>query len=158
MAITRRDFLKTSAIAAGASMLGQLPVREDNMNDQKGKLIKITDVDSNFEREPLIRPFGFKGGYMREIWQSAALVKSESGIHKIGTCSQSILWSDAQVFSSHSESEGNALMYAMTGYGLSMLKGRSFTDPVSLLDEIWPMVLDYGKKYVPGMTSVRPLP
>ncbi len=109
-------------------------------------LIKITEVSSNFEREPLIRPFGFKGGYMREIWQSVAMVKSESGIHKIGTCSQSILWSDAQVFASHSESGGNALMYAMTEYGLNLLKGRSFTDPVSLLDEIWPEVLEYGKK------------
>ena len=83
---------------------------------------------------------------MREIWQSIAMVKSESGIHKIGTCSQSILWSDAQVFSAHSESGGNALMYAMTEYGLSLLKGRSFTDPVSLLDEIWPLVYEYGKK------------
>jgi L-alanine-DL-glutamate epimerase-like enolase superfamily enzyme len=146
MAITRRDFIKTSAIVTGTGILGHLPLTEDGMKKIPDKLIRITDVDSNFEREPLIRPFGFKGGYMREIWQTAALVKSESGIHKIGTCSQSILWSDAQVFSSHSESGGNTLMYAMTGYGLSLLKGRSFTDPVSLLDEIWPLVLEYGKK------------
>ena len=37
-------------------------------------------------------------------------------------------------------------MYAMTEYGLGLLKGRSFTDPVSLLDEIWPEVYEYGKK------------
>jgi L-alanine-DL-glutamate epimerase-like enolase superfamily enzyme len=37
-------------------------------------------------------------------------------------------------------------MYAMTEYGLGLLKGRSFTDPVSLLDEIWPVVYEYGKK------------
>jgi L-alanine-DL-glutamate epimerase-like enolase superfamily enzyme len=74
------------------------------------------------------------------------MIKSESGIHKIGICSQSILWSDAQVFSAHSESGGNALMYAMTEYGLGLLKGRSFTDPVLLLDEIWPLVYEYGKK------------
>jgi L-alanine-DL-glutamate epimerase-like enolase superfamily enzyme len=146
MTITRRDFIKTSAIAAGGSMLRQLPVKEEAMAKMPPKLIKITEVSSNFEREPLIRPFGFKGGYMREIWQSVAFVKSESDIHKIGTCSQSILWSDAQVFLSHAESGGNALMYAMTEYGLGLLKGRSFTDPVSLLDEIWPIVYDYGKK------------
>jgi hypothetical protein len=142
MPITRRDFIKTSAIAAGSSILGHLPVKEDSTIKLPGKVIKITEVSSNFEREPLIRPFGFKGGYMREIWQTAAFVKSESGIHKIGTCSQSILWSDAQVFSAHSESGGNALMYAMTEYGLGLLKGRSFTDPVSLLDEIWPEVFE----------------
>jgi L-alanine-DL-glutamate epimerase-like enolase superfamily enzyme len=146
MAITRRDFIKTSAIAAGGSIISHLPVKEENINTIPGKLIKIAEVNSNFEREPLIRPFGFKGGYMREIWQTAAMVKSESGIHKIGTCTQSILWSDAQVFATHSESGGNALMYAMTEYGLGLLKGRSFTDPVSLLDEIWPVVFEYGKK------------
>ena len=144
MPITRRDFIKTSAIAAGGTMLGQLPEKGEKASS--GKLIKITEVSSNFEREPLIRPFGFKGGYMREIWQSVAFIKSESGIHKIGTCSQSILWSDSQVFASHSESGGNALMYAMTEYGLGLLKGRSFTDPVALLDEIWPEVWEYGKK------------
>lgn len=144
MPVTRRDFIRTSALAAGATILGQLPVKGEKASS--GKLIKITEVSSNFEREPLIRPFGFKGGYMREIWQSMALIKSESGIHKIGTCSQSILWSDAQVFATHSESGGNALMYAMTEYGLGLLKGRSFTDPVALLDEIWPEVWEYGKK------------
>lgn len=146
MDITRRDFIKTSAAAAGAGMLGNLPLYANGPEKKPVRLIKITGVDSNFEREPLIRPFGFKGGYMHEIWQTASLVKSDSGIHKIGTCSQSILWSDAQVFSSHSESGGNALMYAMTEYGLSLIKGHSFEDPVSLLEEIWPVVYEYGKK------------
>jgi L-alanine-DL-glutamate epimerase-like enolase superfamily enzyme len=146
MPITRRDFIKTSAVAAGGSMLGHLPVKVESTVKMPPKLIKITEVSSNFEREPLIRPFGFKGGYMREIWQSLAFIKSESGIHKIGTCSQSILWSDSQVFASHSESGGNALMYAMTEYGLGLLKGRSFSDPVALLDEIWPEVWEYGKR------------
>ena len=109
-------------------------------------LIRITDVDSNFEREPLIRPFGFKGGYMREIWQSAVYIKCDTGKHAIASGTQSILWSDAGIFASHSESGGNALMYAMTEYGLSLLRGCTFTDPVSLLDDIWPKVFEYGKK------------
>lgn len=127
-------------------MLGRWQVKGESIGETPAKLITISEVGSNFEREPLIRPFGFKGGYMREIWQSIAMIRSESGIQKTGTCSQSILWSDAAVFASHSESGGNALMYAMTEYGLGLLKGRSFTDPVSLLDEIWPGVLEYGKK------------
>lgn len=146
MDISRRNFIKTTALAAGGSIIGHLSADSAGVKNGATRLIKISDVDSNFEREPLIRPFGFKGGYMREIWQTAALVKSESGIHKIGLCSQSILWSDAQVFAAHSESGGNALMYAMTEFGLGLLKGVSFSDPVSVLDEIWPKVYEYGKK------------
>ncbi len=37
--------------------------------------ITIKSVDSNFEREPLIRPFGFKGIYQKEFWVSAGLLK-----------------------------------------------------------------------------------
>ena len=74
--------------------------------------ITIAAVNSNFEREPLIRPFGFKGGYMTEIWQTVALLRSASGTRKIGLGTQSVLWSDAQVFAAHSESGGNALMFA----------------------------------------------
>lgn len=146
MALTRRSFIRNSVAAAGVGFFGHLSSTIESHKKMPGKLIRITYVDSNFEREPLIRPFGFKGGYMKEIWQTAALIRSESGIHKIGICSQSILWSDAQLFASHSESGGNAMMYAMTEYALNLLKGSSFTDPVALIDEIWPVVYDYGKK------------
>jgi L-alanine-DL-glutamate epimerase-like enolase superfamily enzyme len=146
MKINRREFVKTSALAAGGSVLGSFSNTLNAIDTKPMKSIRITGTDSNFEREPLNRPFGFKGGYMHEIWQSAALVRSDSGFNKIGLCSQSILWSDAGVFASHSESGGNALMYAMTEYGLRLLNGQTFTDPVSLLEEIWPKVYEYGKK------------
>ena len=145
MGITRRDFIKTSA-AAGAGMITASSLPADLFKEKSARQITITDVDSNFEREPLIRPFGFKGGYMREIWQTAVMLQSSSGIRKTGICTQSILWSDARVFAAHSESGGNSLMYAMTEYGARLLKGRLFTDPVALLDEIWPQVFEYGKK------------
>jgi L-alanine-DL-glutamate epimerase-like enolase superfamily enzyme len=145
MTITRRDFLKTSA-AAGAGMIAGSGFTNDILINKPPRQITITEVDSNFEREPLIRPFGFKGGYMNEIWQSAVMLQSASGIRKVGICTQSILWSDAQVFAAHSESGGNSLMYAMTEYGSRLLKGVTFTDPVALLDEIWPKVFAYGKK------------
>ena len=111
----------------------------------KNHPIKIVGVDSNFEREPLIRPFGFKGGYLSEIWQTVALLQSESGTRKIGLGTQSVLWSDAQVFSSYSESGGNALMYALTERALQLCKGRSFTTPVQLLDDILDEVYEYGQ-------------
>ena len=110
------------------------------------KKITITAVDAKFEREALIRPFGFKGGYMSEIWQSAALLQSESGTRKIGLCTQNVLWSDATVFAAHSESEGNALMFALTEYALQLVIGRSFDNPVDLLDSILDEVYAHGKK------------
>ena len=129
-AMTSRPFVDTPSIAA----------------DMNHKKITIKRALSNFEREPLIRPFGFKGGYMSEIWQTAALLEADSGIKKVGLCSQSVLWSDASVFALHSESGGNALMYAMTDYALTLLKGTTFTDPIPLLEEILGPVYEYGKK------------
>ncbi len=118
------------------------------------KKITIAAVDSNFEREPLIRPFGFKGGYMTEIWQSAALLQSQCGIRRIGLCTQNVLWSDARVFAAHSESGGNALMFALTEYALQLVKGKSFTTPIDLLDFILDDVYEYGKK-ISGNAELR---
>jgi hypothetical protein len=110
------------------------------------KPITICRVGADFEREPLIRPFGFKGGYMSEIWQTVARLESASGRSGLGLCSQGVLWSDAQVFAAHSESGGNALMYAMTERALQQLVGQSFADPIELLDAIREDVFAYGKK------------
>ena len=118
------------------------------------KSITITTVGSNFEREPLVRPFGFKGGYMSEIWQSAAMLGSSGGKRGIGLCSQGVLWSDAQVFAGHSESGGNALMYAMSEWAVQQLKGVTFSDPVALLESIRHDVYAYGKK-ITGHAGLR---
>lgn len=150
---TRRNFIKSAGLAGG--LMATVP--SFSLNSAKRgnyKIIAIEKTSSNFEREPLIRPFGFKGGYMTEIWQSAAFLKSASGISKVGLCSQSVLWSDASIFSSSSESGGNALMYAMTEYALKLLKGRTFQSPVQLLDEILPDVYAYGQK-VTGNPNLR---
>ncbi len=142
----RREFIKTAGAAAGLAATG-LPVTSSaTQRSHPAKKITIAGTGSNFEREPLIRPFGFKGGYMTEIWQTAAMLKSDSGIEKVGLCSQSILWSDAKVFATFSEAAGNSMMYAMTDYALQMLKGYSFGNPVQLIDDIWREVLEYGKK------------
>ena len=133
----------TTGIGLSAGSLTGLSSFTTNMNNTK---ITIEEVNSNFEREPLIRPFGFKGGYMSEIWQAVSLLKSGSGTRKVGLCSQSVLWSDASVFERYSESGGNALMYAMTVYALSLLKGVSYHDPIQLLEEILQPVYEYGKK------------
>jgi len=142
---TRRDFIKTTGVAGTAALTG-IPAMSATLSKSPTKPVTIAEVNSNFEREPLIRPFGFKGGYMTEIWQSVNYLKSSSGMHKIGLCTQNVLWSDAQVFAAHSESGGNALMFALTERALQIMKGQSFSTPVQLLDNILPEVYAYGQK------------
>lgn len=112
--------------------------------NQKSILIKFTDLD--FEREPLILPLGFKGGYMNEKWQVVVLLESESGYKDIGLASSSVLWSDADVFASHSESGGNSLMFLMLEYALQKIKNKMFKNPIELLEDLLPEIHEYGKK------------
>jgi len=108
--------------------------------------ITVASVNSSFEREPLIRPFGFKGGYVSEIWQSIAGMESGSGQRAACLNTQSPLWSDADVFASHSETAGNALMFAMTEFGLRQAQGLTFETPIDLLEQVLPATYEYGKK------------
>ncbi|MEM1135113.1 MAG: enolase C-terminal domain-like protein [Bacteroidota bacterium] len=152
----RRKFLKQSSGMAGLALVGSsFSVSAfTSIKQQDLKKINISGTSSDFEREPLIRPFGFKGGYMTEIWQTASLLKSDSGKHSIGICTQNVLWSDAKVFGQHSESGGNALMYAMTEYAMRQAKGLQFSSPIDLLDQILDDVYEYGKK-ITGNPALR---
>ena len=163
----RRKFIKNSGLLAmtGGSIsmgMGQSckPVTKDNtppikdVNKIKSaftgipgeKKIRIIETNANFERESLIRPFGFKGGAMKEIWQTAALLGSETGNRKFGVCTQNVLWSDPAVFELHSESAGNSLMYNITTRALQMIRGMAFTNPVQLQEDILDELWEYGKK------------
>ncbi|MCG6924181.1 MAG: L-alanine-DL-glutamate epimerase [Acidobacteria bacterium] len=144
----RRDLLRTAAHAGVLSTLGPLatpPGVPSAPAPERRHGLRIADTDSNFEREPLRRPFGFKGGYMSEIWQTAALAVSADGTRRIGLGTQSVLWSDARVFATHSESGGNALMYAITERALALARDRDFTTPVALLEGLLPEVHDYAR-------------
>ena len=120
--MNRRNFIKHSGLFAATSSLAFVsqscspPIKEDMLPSEKGKTtrsqstfvgipgekkIKIIETNANFEREPLIRPFGFKGGAMKEIWQTAALLGSENGHRKFGICTQNVLWSDPAIFAVH---------------------------------------------------------
>jgi len=151
----RRDFIKSAGIATGGlASVSAISPFDLFPAGKKKKLIEITGVASDFEREPLIRPFGFKGGYMKEIWQTASLLESSSGIKKAGICTQSVLWSDSSVFANHSEAGGNALMYAMTEYAMQLMKGRKFENPVDLMESILDEVYEYGKR-ITGNSDLR---
>ena len=109
-------------------------------------MIKIKHVKSNFERNPLLAPFGFKGGYTTELWQTAVLMESANGHRGLGLGTQGILWSDSMVFANNSESAGNSMMYLMTDFALRRAAGMSFKTPLDLLADLLPAVYDYGKK------------
>lgn len=135
----RRQFLRKSILSLGSLFLYEpsffsMDTRAARFNNNfypegktRSKSIRIESVDSYFEREPLISPFGFKGGYLSELWQPVSYLRADSGNHAIGLGTQSVLWSDAGIFSSYSESGGNALMYLLTERALQMLKNTSYT-------------------------------
>lgn len=118
-------------------------------------MIKIAQTDANFAREPLRAPFGFKGGFLTEIWQAVAGLRDSDGRVGVGLGSQSVLWSDETVFARHSESAGNALMFQLTAYALQLCRGRSFSRPEELLDQLLPHVLAHGRSLT-GNDTLRP--
>lgn len=157
--VSRRDFIKTTGLAGAgvASFSGAFP-RKILLGEESMKKITIQSASSNFEREPLMQAFGFKGGYLTELWQTIAFLQSSSGPEasggKVGLGTQSVLWSDASVFTAHSESGGNALMFALTEYALQQLKGMTFESPVGLLESIFEDVYRYGQK-ITGNPDLR---
>jgi L-alanine-DL-glutamate epimerase-like enolase superfamily enzyme len=144
--INRREFLYRTGALIPLTMAApkSFSVVDKNITIDKPR-ITIKNVDSNFEREPL-NPYRFKGSAITEAWQVATQLEGESGLSTIGLGTQNILWSDSKVFSAHSQSGGNALMYALTERALEIMRGNSFTDPMQLLDDLLPEVYAYGKK------------
>lgn len=107
-------------------------------------MISIKRTAGNFEREPLIAPFGFKGGYLSELWQSIAWIEAASGQSGLGLGTQSVLWSDAAVFLGETEAAGNSLMYLMTDFALKSARGMEFDTPLDLLERLLPPTYAYG--------------
>ena len=150
----RRDFLKSAAVAGAAVALGgceiasrrRFPAEPVLPPDPSLKVITIRKARCEFERKPLLKPFGFKGGYLSELWNVYASLESEGGFHGVGLGVQSCLWSDAKLFSSNSEAGGNSIMFAMTQYALKLAEGKSFKTPVELTDWLFPRVWEYGKQ------------
>jgi L-alanine-DL-glutamate epimerase-like enolase superfamily enzyme len=157
--LTRREFARRAGLLAGMSLIGGPVSRAGRPLDRteptsSAMPIEISNVTSNFEREPLRQPFGFKGSFMTDVWQTVALLESSSGARGLGLGTQNVLWSDAEVFASRSESGGNALMYALTDKALQLAAGTSFETPIALLDRLLPPVLEYGRQ-ITGRSALR---
>ncbi|MBR6562657.1 MAG: L-alanine-DL-glutamate epimerase [Clostridia bacterium] len=109
------------------------------------KNIKIKSTDLRFVREPLLAPFGFKGRYLTELWQTVARIDSEN--HSAASpCTISVLWSDAEVFASCQPEESSGLMRDVTSRALEMINGESFVKPNALIADIFPELKKYADK------------
>ncbi len=107
--------------------------------------MKIKDTKTNYAVEPLIQPFGFKGGYLSELWQIVSKV-SDGENYGVGVGIQSVLWSDECIFKSSSQEQGNKYMYTLTEYALKLLKNTEFKTPTEAILSITDKVYDYGKR------------
>lgn len=109
------------------------------------KSIRIKKTDIRFVREPLLAPFGFKGKYLTELWQTVVYIESDNFSAACpGTIS--VLWSDANVFGDHSPEGSSALMRDVTAYALKMINGESFVSPTELINSILPELKKYADK------------
>lgn len=117
-------------------------------------MITIKKGNSNLVQEPLLKPFGFKGQEISELWQIIALLESDSGHFGFGLGVQSTLWSDASVFMNYGNIESNNIMFNMTRYALELAQGLSFDTPIKLLDKLLTPVHEYGKE-ITGNKALR---
>ncbi len=120
-------------------------------NPYSGPQTVIAAARLALEREPLRKPFGFKGGAVTELWQAVTVLESSSGARAAVPAVQSPLWSDPAVFAAHSEAGANALMLLITEYALSRITGRPFPDPPTLQEWLLEPVLEYA-----GRVTGRP--
>ncbi len=109
-------------------------------------MIHISKCSLEFEREKLLSPFGFKGGYLSELWQPTVKIEAD-GMTAVCPSVQSVLWSDPAVFTSNSEAAGNALMFSVTAAACRMLEGVSFENPAELTKHLAQEL----KKYADGV-------
>ena len=88
--LSRREFLAVAGAVAALPLVDRFSSAA--APSSAPKTIRIRSVALDFEREPLIRPTGFKGGYLTELWQPVARLDSDSGRSHIGIGTQSVLW------------------------------------------------------------------
>src|SRR5436190_7186290 len=150
--LSRREFFAVAGAAAALPLIDRVaPIAAFT---REPKRLRMKGAGLDFEREPLIRPTGFKGGYLTELWQPIARLDSDSGRSHIGIGTQSVLWCDPAVLAKHSESAGNALMLSVTDRALQMVNGETFTTPVELIDRILPELHQYACRLT-GLPNLR---
>ncbi|SFA73255.1 L-alanine-DL-glutamate epimerase [Cohnella sp. OV330] len=109
-------------------------------------MITIKKTSLSAIREPLAAPFGFKGGYVDELWQSVVCLADEIGNRATGLGVQSVLWSDPDVHARWGHERGNAFMQSITAHALEAAEGATFETPLDLLDGLLGQARAYGDR------------
>lgn len=99
-------------------------------------MITIRNTNLTVVKEPLAAPFGFKGGYVDELWQSSVCLEDELGNRGAGAGVQSVLWSGPEVHAAWGHERGNAFMRDIAAHVLAAARGVSFGTPLDLLDDL----------------------
>ena len=107
---------------------------------------RIVNTELGVIREPLRAPFGFKGGTLSELWQTAVRLTLDSGASGMGVGVQSVLWSDPVTFCACDEAGGNERMLAVTRRALELLQGQVFTDPPGMTAGLVPELLAFARR------------
>lgn len=119
----------------------------------------IIKTDFEFTREKLKGAFGFKGRYLTELWQTAALIRTENHT-AVAPATQSVLWSDGAVFGENPPAAANLLMASVTAHALRLLEGRLLERPDLMLDSLIPRFTNMPARYAaeplrPPLCSTR---
>lgn len=109
--------------------------------------MKILKTAITCVKEKLKAPFGFKGGFLTELWQVVVKVETER-TYGVGVGVQSVLWSDAALFSTNSEEKGNEYMYSLSKKANEMLIGREGETPIDLIDSIYDELLIFARQTI----------
>ena len=107
--------------------------------------MQIVDTQLEIQREPFARPFGFKGSAFHEKWNTIVRLRDDQGNETVGMGGLAVLWSDASVFSAHTEVGGNLLQASILEHALQHVKGKTYPDPPSMLGDVLPTAYAYGK-------------
>ncbi len=97
-------------------------------------------------KEPLIKPFGFKGANLTQLWHVVVKITLSNGVSGMGVAVQSVLWSDAICFSSYSEEDSNEKMLEITKAALSILEKQEFKTPPEMIKNLIPQLLKLASK------------
>ena len=95
--------------------------------------MRIVHTDLEIQREPFARPFGFKGSAFHEKWNLVVRLRDDRGNESFGLGGLAVLWSDADVFSAHTEVGGNILQTALLEYALQEVLDRDYPSPLEIL-------------------------
>ena len=111
--------------------------------------INIKNAFCGYEPELFVGSFGFKGSKLNGVWQTAVRLESEHEVG-LGLGVQSVLWSDAAVFSAFGEQRSNELMFSVTKYALGLIRDMCFDTPKDVVRAVFGDCLGYAKS-ITGM-------